>query len=95
MGLTKRIIEEQWTKNARATTIAIDAEVLARCEWHGVVYDNLVDRTDAYKLGNSLYSRGLLGNVFLDRMDMTDSIKAVIEQCPDECWECERMRSDD
>jgi hypothetical protein len=75
--------------------IAVDADVLERCEYHGEVYDAQAgDNAPAYMRGNRLFSSGELNGVFSDRRDMTDTIKAVIEDSAMECGYCAKMRSE-
>lgn len=61
-----------------ARRIALEADVLRRCEYHGMVWEDGADPAEAYKLGNWLYSRGKLEE-FRSRREMTDAIQAAIE----------------
>jgi hypothetical protein len=95
MSGVKRMMElreEQWNV---ATDIAVDASVLERCEFHGEIYDPLGDdNTPAYKLGNYRLSAGKLGNLFSSPREMTDTIKAVIEDAAMECDTCAKWRAE-
>jgi len=85
---TEQILHEQaqWQE---ATQIAVDAKVLERCPYHGEVYDPLNgDITPAYKLGNYRYSHGLLEVGFSGSRELTDTIKAVVEDSAMECGYC-------
>jgi hypothetical protein len=95
MGITKRMMEEQEEQRRIATEIAIEAGVLVSCEYHEEVYDAFSgDETPAYKLGNYKLSNGKLGGVFSSPREMTDAIKAAIEDAGMECYSCAKMRSE-
>lgn len=95
MGTSKRLMEEQEEKRAVALQIAIDASVLKRCELHeDAVLDCGSDVEDAYKLGNSRFTKGELSDVFGDRTDMTDAIKEVVGEHLDECPYCAKWRDE-
>jgi hypothetical protein len=77
-----------------AEEIAVQAEVLEKCELHEEVYDpGGGDLQDAYKLGNYKFSRGEVAS-FGDRREMTDAIKAVVEQAAMECYTCAKWRDE-
>jgi len=95
MSLTKRIMEHQQDQRRAATDIAVKSNVLARCEDHDEVYDPLNgDNVPAYKLGNFLLSLGELNGIFSDSREMTDSIKAVIEDAGMKCHACGKIRGE-
>ena len=89
MGAAKQQMlheQEQWIE---AEQIAVDAGVLKRCPYHDCVYDALNgDNTPAYKLANYRLSHGLLNVGFTDSRELTDTIKAVIEDSAMECGYC-------
>lgn len=96
MGQMKHYLEERDRQEAVATSIAIKAGVLERCEFHeDSVYLGGHDVEDAYKLGNSLFTAKKLGNVFSDRREMTDTIQSVVEDTfADSCPDCARWMED-
>ena len=95
MGGAKRLMEQMEEQRMVATQIAIEAGVLKRCEFHGEVYDPLAgDNTPAYKLGNYKLSKGELGGVFSSSREMTDAIKAAVEEAAMECCGCAKERED-
>lgn len=95
MGFAKRQMELEQQQWMVAQEIAVDAGVLERCEYHNEVYDALAgDYTPAYMRGNRLFSSGELNGVFSDRREMTDAIKAAIEDSAMECGYCAKMRSE-
>jgi hypothetical protein len=80
MSFAKRLMELEEEQQHAAMEIALDAGVLKRCEYHGVIYDPLAgDYTPAYKLGNYRLSAGKLGKLFSTSREMTDTVKSVIE----------------
>jgi hypothetical protein len=97
MGYAKRLMEAEEEKSNAATAIALQAEVLIRCEYHSeVVMENgAFDIEDAYKLGNAKFSAGEFKRIFSDRRDMTDHIKEAVEEAAYNCSFCEKMMSDD
>lgn len=98
MGYTKRMMEEEEQRRGIALGIAIEAGVISRCEFHeDCTFDGGADVEDAYRLGNSKYSRGELGDYFKNRRHLTDTIKDVVEDNNgvDECQICARIRDED
>lgn len=89
MGATKGQFlheEAQWDEAIR---IAVDAGVLKRCHIHDYVYDPLNgDNSPAYKLGNYRLSNRLLEVGFSSSRELTDTIKAVVEDSAMECGYC-------
>jgi hypothetical protein len=85
---TDQLLREQaqWLE---AIQIAVDAGVLERCPYHGEVFDPLNgDNTPAYKLANYRLSHGLLDVGFSGSRELTDTIKAVIDDSTMECGYC-------
>jgi len=59
-----------------AVEILIKAGVLKRCPIHeDIILAGSADIENAYRLANSLYTKGELAHVFHDRSEMTDIIK--------------------
>lgn len=96
MSGAKRLMElreQQWDA---AKEIAVDAEVLKRCSLHGEIYDPMAgDKTSAYKLGNYRMSAGNLKGIFSTSREMTDTIKAVIEDAAMECHTCAKWAAEE
>ena len=90
MSQAKHHLDEMDRHDSVATSIAIKAGVLERCEHHeDVVFSGGNDIEEAYKLGNSMYSADELSNVFSSRREMTDAIQHVVESIfSDECPDC-------
>lgn len=100
MSTVKRYMEMEQDHFNAGTEIAISAGVLERCEYcENTVFMGDEDVEEAYKLGNTLYSKGELGNVFSSRKEMTDAIKDAAESgdhAAECCFHCqERMFGDD
>ena len=80
MGRAKQMMAENENKRAIALGIAVEAGVLKECQYHSdTIFEGPEDITEAYKLGNSRYSKGKVSNEFKDRKEMTDIIKEVVE----------------
>jgi hypothetical protein len=94
MGAVKRMMEELETKRAAAGKIALDAGVLKNCEFHDYLFEGDSDIEAAYRLGNHRFSAGSLEDVFENRRDMTDIIKEVVQDSPDECPICAKIRDE-
>ena len=92
MGLTKRLLERREHQRSIATSIACEAGCLEECEHHEGTYINQYsDPTDAYRLGNAKFTNGEIDGVFDTRGEMTDEIKAAIDDSADECYACARV----
>jgi hypothetical protein len=94
MSMVKRLMEHQAEQERVVTKIAVDAGVLKKCEWHGDVFTTFGDETDAYKLGNYLFSNEKLEGVFSDRTEMNDAIKHAIESAGIECNLCAKIEAE-
>jgi hypothetical protein len=79
-----------------AIDLAVEAKVLIRCPYHGEVYDaETGDLAPACMLGNRRFTEGALRGLFSDRREMTDAIKAAVEDSAMDCWLCEKQREED
>tara|TARA_R110001583_G_scaffold9096_7_gene42897 strand:+ start:3602 stop:3907 length:306 start_codon:yes stop_codon:yes gene_type:complete len=98
MSITKRWMEQEEHKLNVATEIAIQAGVLERCEFcESIVYQTGENVEEAYKLGNTQFSRGEL-EAFDSRKEMTDAVKATVENpdhASDCCHHCDEMMNGD
>lgn len=91
MGMQKRLLEEYEEQRSVAEYIAIEAGVLSVCELHDEIYAPGNDIEDAYRYGNSKFTKGDLACRFEDRKELTDVIKDVVTDCPDKCSRCARI----
>ncbi len=96
MGGAKRMLEEHERKLAIATQIAVEAGALKTCELHDDTYmEGDRDVQEAYKLGNTKFTKGDIAGEFESRTEMTDYIKRAVEElASDECGSCARWRDD-
>lgn len=89
MGAMKDQMLHEKDQRTEAIRIAVDAGILNRCPYHDYVYAPLNgDYTPAYKLGNYRLSHGLLDVRFSNSRELTDTIKAVVEDSAMECGYC-------
>ncbi len=96
MGGAKQMMEEHEGKLGVAMELALEANVLEKCEYHDdCIYAGSEDIESAYKLGNYKLSNGELEAVFKDRREMTDLVKEVVEDHQgDECFACAKNRDE-
>lgn len=93
MSGAKRLLEEQEERWRVAIGIALAAKVVRVCEFHThILIDNSDgDFTPAYRKGNARLSAGELGSIFKSPRDLTDTIKAAVEdQALDGCPHCDK-----
>ena len=80
-----------------ARGIAIKAGAIRTCEYHGdclMVGDREKDR-DAYRIANSRFNKGELGDLFDSREQLNETIKAAIDEIAlDYCPRCDKLRED-
>ena len=91
MGYTKRMMEEHEDRIQEGLEIAADAGSLGKCLLHDAVYDHGGDHAEAYKLGNSRYTKDTLKNDYESRRQLTDAIKDAIDSAPIVCPICDKL----
>lgn len=95
MGLAKRELERQEAIRGVAMDIALQGRAIVECEYHEGVYMDNYEHEDAYRLANSLFTRGdPLVSDFPTRRTLTDAVKAAIDESGFECGLCEKWFSD-
>lgn len=97
MSSIQRHMEAQEDKWQAAIQICIEADVLNSCEDHGVVFQGEEEVEEAYKLGNTKFTAGELGQTFSNRREMTDFIQEVAnsgDHAGECCFECEERFGD-
>jgi len=72
--------------------IAQGAGALKECDFHDFLIEGLSEIEEAYRLGNSRFSSHSLGGIFVNRREMTDAIKEVVEDAAQECPVCAKVR---
>ena len=87
MGFAKQLSERQEVQRSVAFGFAREAGCIAECEFHeGIFINRFLDPSEAYRLGNSKF--GELDRIFDTRKEMTDAIKADIDESGEECCAC-------
>jgi len=97
MGYYKDLLAKHEDQRDVAISIAVAAKVLCRCEWHpDIVMDaGVLDPSYAYRVGNAKLKAGELGDTFGSPREMTDSVKAAIEEhALDYCPLCDKLMKD-
>jgi hypothetical protein len=97
MSGAKRLMDQLEEHRAVATSIALKAGVLQRCELHSdFIFAAGADVTSAYQLGNAMFSDGKFDDTFEIRREMTDAIKFVVEDeyVADECRRCSEFENE-
>lgn len=88
MGQQKHEMMKAEEQHGVALGIAARAGVTEYCPRHGNYSYSGGELEPAYKLGNKLFTDGVLGGVFEDRRELTDAIKSAVESCAPKCYPC-------
>ncbi len=90
MDYTKGMIEQHERKCGTAIKIAIAAGVLKECEYHeGCFFKGNEELKKAYSIANDQYSQGEFVHEFIDKKEMTDTIREVVKEYSSEkCSSC-------
>ena len=91
----KEVILEGQEREAIAEDLAVEAGVLKRCPWHELTYQDHWDLEPAYRMAAWRFKRGEVPGPFDSQRDLTDVIKAVVEDAPLCCLRCGKMRNED
>ena len=93
MSLIKHLIEKELDLHRTAMWILKQVKAYKSCEHHDFDYAaNDEKLVDAYKLANSLITRGDLS---YKRVELTNAIKnAFYEIVAEECYDCAKAESD-
>jgi hypothetical protein len=97
MSATKELMEHHEEQERVALRIAIEADVLKRCEIHpDFVFSGGSDVVGAYRLGNYKFKKGELKDVFETPLEMTNTIKKIVEEnhANDDCQRCAKLLAD-
>lgn len=99
MGYTKRRFEREQDLHNLGVRLCIDVGALAECDNHpGSYYDGGGEVEEAYRLANSLISRGEIElESGEDRRTITDAIKGAYEDNvhADGCMSCDKLFNSD
>ena len=91
MGAAKRELERQDAMYEIGVNLAVRAKVVRECKYHDGEYVHCGEEERAYKLASALYRDGdpsLLD--FRSRKELTDTVKAAIDDAAWECARCEK-----
>jgi hypothetical protein len=96
MSQAKRLMEHHESQRQAAIDICLAAKVLRACEYHGdILLEGDREEEYAYRVGNKRFTGGELEGTFKTRQEMTDAIKAAIENEPCmSCPRCDKMLAD-
>jgi hypothetical protein len=94
MSGIKRLIEAVEEKRGKAKDIARRAGVLKVCEYHDETFASGKDVVEAYRLAAARFKKGSFKDLFESQQELTDCIKAQVEDAADECWVCEKIRDE-
>ena len=91
MGIAKELMMHEAHQLDVASDIAVDSGVLARCAYHGTITHSLSgDPSPAYALGTARFKEGEFEGTFSNRTDMTNAIKAAIDDAGMDCSGCSK-----
>lgn len=94
MGASKRLLEEQERLEQIATMLLKETGYLVACEFHETLVANGDEQAvqAAYRLANSRVTSGAIElNHGFKRRDLTDAIKAAVDNALDECPTCQKI----
>ena len=89
--------DRQEDQREAAISICIAAGVLKRCDLHPetVFETGQLDVSYAYRVGNAKFAAGEFNGVFDSPREMTDAVKAAIDEHGlDYCSDCHRVLAD-
>ena len=96
MGITKDAYLRELDQQAVAEELAVEWEILKRCRWHcDFTYQDDWDLERMYRIAAWRFKRGEIPGPFADQRELTDTLKAIVENAPTECPRCEKMRNED
>jgi hypothetical protein len=95
MGIMETLYFEGLERQDIGEELAVDAGILKRCEWHEFVYQDDWDLERAYRLAAWRFKRGEVPGPFYSQRDVTDAIKAAVEDATLNCPRCEKIRAED
>jgi hypothetical protein len=96
MGVTKDAYLRELDQMAVAEELAVEWKFLKRCGIHcDFTYQDDWDVDRMYRLAAWKFKRGEVPGPFADQRELTDSLKATMENAPMECPRCEKLRAED
>jgi len=96
VGGWKDIEEHRWEQRQAAIGIAVAAKAIRICEFHdGSLLTGTGDLSYACTVGNGKMNRGEFKELFASRTEITDAVKAIIDEIAlDSCPYCDKMLAD-
>ena len=93
--MMKDLMLEAEERAAIAEDIAVEAGTLKRCPWHELAYQDDWDMDRLYRIAARRFKRGDIPGRFYSQRDLSDALKAVVEDAPLDCPRCEKLRDED
>ena len=95
MGITKDAYLRELDLQATAEDLAVAWGMLKRCRWHcDFVYQVDWDMERIFRTAAWKFKQGEIPGGFVDQRELTDTLKALVEDAPMECPRCEATRED-
>jgi hypothetical protein len=91
----KDLIFDVQARVAIAENLAVEAGILRRCPFHEFTYQESWDLDRAYRIAVRRFKKGDIPGPFSSQEDVTDAIKAVVDNAPLDCPRCQKIREDD
>jgi hypothetical protein len=96
MGITKDAYLRELDQQSNAEELAVEWGFLKRCFFHcDFTYQVDWDLERMYRTAARKFKQGEISGPFIDQRELTDSLKAVVEDAPTKCLRCEKMRDED
>ena len=96
MGITKDAYLREQDQQAEAEELAVEWGILKWCYLHSdFTYQVDWDLDRMYRTAAWKFKRGEISGQFADQRELTDALKAVVEDAPMRCPRCEKMRDED
>ena len=96
MGITKSAYLRELDQQSVAEEPAVEWGILRRCYLHcDFTYQVDWDLRRMYRMAAWKFKQGEISGPFTDQGELTDALKAVVEDAPTTCPRCEKMRDED
>jgi hypothetical protein len=96
MGITKDSFLREQDQQSMAEELAVEWGFLKRCYLHcDFTYQVDWDLERMYRTAAWKFKQGEISGPFTDQRELTDSLKAVVEDAPVRCPRCDAMRDED
>jgi len=96
MGITKDAYLRAQDQQAEAEELAVERGILKKCYLHSdFTYQVDDDLERMYRTAAWKFKRGEISGQFANQLELTDALKAAVENAPTKCPRCEKMRDED